>query len=90
VDARNPLLYHSADLDDYVHEVSSDKRCLLLINKADYLTPTQRLAWARFLTSRGMQFVFFSARRELDRLEALDRMQAAYMVGDVSSMRSNT
>lgn len=81
VDARNPLFFHSADLDAYVREVSDDKRCLLLVNKADYLTAAQRLAWARFLSSRGMQFVFFSAKRELDRLEELDRAQAAYTVG---------
>ena len=81
VDARNPLLFHSEDLDAYVREVSADKRCLLLVNKADYLTEAQRLAWARYLTGRGLRFVFFSARRELDRLEALDRAQAAYRVG---------
>lgn len=81
VDARNPLLFHSEDLDAYVREVSADKRCLLLVNKADYLSAAQRLEWARYLTGRGLRFVFFSARRELDRLEALDRAQAAYRVG---------
>jgi hypothetical protein len=81
VDARNPLLFHSSDLDAYVHEVSADKRCLLLVNKADFLSSTQRLAWARYLSARGIQFVFFSAKRELDRLEELDRAQALYVAG---------
>lgn len=42
VDARNPLLFRSADLDKYVKEVDPSKRNLLLINKADYLTSYQR------------------------------------------------
>jgi hypothetical protein len=78
VDARNPLLFHSADLDAYVGEVSEHKRCVLLINKADFLTVEQRLAWAHHLSRRGMQFAFFSAKLELDRLEELDRAQAAF------------
>ena len=43
VDARNPLLFRSNDLAEYVKEVSPLKENVLLINKADYLTPRQRL-----------------------------------------------
>ncbi|WAR13985.1 LSG1-like protein [Mya arenaria] len=42
VDARNPLLFYCADLESYVSEVDQNKVCLLLINKADYLTDKQR------------------------------------------------
>lgn len=42
VDARNPLLFRSADLEKYVKEVDPQKKNLLLINKADFLTEKQR------------------------------------------------
>ena len=42
VDARNPLLFRCADLDAYVSEVDSKKSTVLLLNKADLLTPAQR------------------------------------------------
>jgi ribosome biogenesis GTPase A len=77
VDARNPLLYRCPDVEAYAGEVNPLKRCLLLVNKADFLTPLQRLAWARCFAAQGTAFVFFSAKREQDRLAALDAMQAA-------------
>ena len=45
VDARNPLLFRSADLERYAHEIDPRKRCMLLVNKADLLTPAQRRSW---------------------------------------------
>ena len=77
VDARNPLLYRCPDLEDYVREVNADKRCLLVINKADFLSHAQRAVWARHLNALGVSFVFFSARRELKELEELDRRQSS-------------
>ena len=58
VDARNPLGFRCADLDNYVQDIGDDgasgeditvpgkgkRRSLLLINKADLLTIEQRLA----------------------------------------------
>lgn len=76
VDARNPLMYYSADLDAYTKEVNEQKRSLLLINKADFLSPLQRLAWAKFFSARNQKFVFFSAKRELMNLEEIDRRNA--------------
>ncbi|EKJ76638.1 hypothetical protein NXS19_012296 [Fusarium pseudograminearum] len=61
VDARNPLLFRSEDLDDYVKEIDPKKQNLLLINKADMMTPKQRLAWAKHLTEAGIAYRFFSA-----------------------------
>jgi ribosome biogenesis GTPase A len=75
VDARNPLLYRCPDLEDYVREVNPLKRCLLLINKADYLTHAQRAVWAKHLSALGVRYIFFSARREQLALEELDRQQ---------------
>lgn len=42
VDARNPMLFRCTDLEKYVKEVSKKKKNLLLINKADLLSATQR------------------------------------------------
>lgn len=42
VDARNPLLFRSTDLEKYVKEVDPRKKNLLLVNKADLLTTWQR------------------------------------------------
>lgn len=42
VDARNPLLFRCKDLETYVSEVDPRKTVMLLINKADFLTPQQR------------------------------------------------
>jgi large subunit GTPase 1 len=42
VDARNPLFYFSADLGQYVADLSTPKPLILLVNKADFLSKYQR------------------------------------------------
>ncbi|KIY63753.1 P-loop containing nucleoside triphosphate hydrolase protein [Cylindrobasidium torrendii FP15055 ss-10] len=71
VDARNPLRFRCEDLEDYVHDVEGPegeygtgkgkRRSLLLINKADLLTAKQRIEWANYFDSQGIQYAFFSA-----------------------------
>ena len=61
VDARNPLLFRSEDLERYVKEVDSMKRNLLLVNKADMMTQKQREAWASYFKEKSISFKFFSA-----------------------------
>jgi large subunit GTPase 1 len=61
VDARNPLLFRSEDLESYVKAVDPKKENLLLINKADMMTPKQRKAWAKHLKEAGIAYRFFSA-----------------------------
>ncbi|KCV73214.1 hypothetical protein H696_00756 [Fonticula alba] len=61
VDARNPELFRCPDLERYVLEVGASKKNLLLVNKSDLLTPEQRYAWAEYLDSKGIEFVFWSA-----------------------------
>ncbi|KAI9283570.1 hypothetical protein BC943DRAFT_280861 [Umbelopsis sp. AD052] len=61
VDARNPLLFRSEDLDTYVKEVDPKKRNLLLINKADFLTKSQRQQWADHFDKHNIRYTFFSA-----------------------------
>ena len=68
VDARNPLLFRSEDLENYVKEVDKQKRNLLLVNKADMMTFEQRKAWAEYFVDKSINFRFFSAElaRELN------------------------
>ena len=41
VDARNPTMFRCPDLEAYVREVGPLKETLLVVNKADYLSPLQ-------------------------------------------------
>ncbi|KAF2208369.1 hypothetical protein CERZMDRAFT_49427 [Cercospora zeae-maydis SCOH1-5] len=71
VDARNPLLYRCEDLDRYVKELDGGKkRNLLLINKADMMTPEQRRLWAEYFHAKGIAFRFFSAELAKEMNEA--------------------
>lgn len=69
VDARNPLLFRSRDLEKYVKELNPLKRNLLLVNKADLLTYQQRLAWANYFKEHGIKYTFFSAAKANEILE---------------------
>ncbi|MGH0134049.1 UNVERIFIED_CONTAM: hypothetical protein FKN15_011808 [Acipenser sinensis] len=70
LDARNPLLFRSLDLECYVREVSEEKENMLLLNKADLLTREQRRVWARHFEKEGVRAVFWSALAEGMRLDA--------------------
>lgn len=72
VDARSPLLFRSADLENYVKDIDSRKNNLLLINKADMLAESQRKAWAVYLKEAGIAFKFFSAFMAQESNEAQD------------------
>jgi ribosome biogenesis GTPase A len=91
VDARNPLLYRSKDLETYVHQVSPSKETVLLINKADYLTLAQRQAWAKYFDSEKVNFVFFSAKLSHDLLEKQDRekMHQLQAMSDLAKKRDD-
>ncbi|ODQ48722.1 hypothetical protein PICMEDRAFT_61191 [Pichia membranifaciens NRRL Y-2026] len=69
VDARNPLLFRSTDLEKYVKELNPLKRNLLLVNKADLLTYQQRLTWANYFKENGIKYTFFSAAKANEILE---------------------
>lgn len=61
VDARNPLLFRSEDLEKYVTEVSEDKMNMILVNKADFLTDEQRVIWAEYFDKENIRVAFYSA-----------------------------
>jgi large subunit GTPase 1 len=74
VDARNPLLFRSEDLERYVKEVDSSKRNLLLVNKADMMTERQRQAWADYFIEKGINYKFFSAHLAKELNEGTDAL----------------
>ncbi|GMT00599.1 hypothetical protein PENTCL1PPCAC_22773, partial [Pristionchus entomophagus] len=61
VDARNPLLFRNADLEDYVSTVDPAKKNLLLINKSDLLLPEQQKHWSSYFADTGVDVIFWSA-----------------------------
>ena len=77
VDARNPLLFRSEDLETYVKEVDSKKNNLLLVNKADMLTVEMRQAWADYFVEKGINYKFFSAElaKELNEARQLEDVE---------------
>ncbi|KAJ1736240.1 hypothetical protein LPJ61_000024 [Coemansia biformis] len=81
VDARNPLVFRSEDLETYVAEMDERKRCLLLVNKADMLTESQRANWADYFESQGIRHLFFSAKESNKELE-LEREQQGEQQGE--------
>ncbi|KAI4149504.1 MAG: hypothetical protein LQ341_001304 [Variospora aurantia] len=83
VDARNPLLFRSEDLEQYVTEVDSRKKNLLLVNKADMMTLNQRKAWAEYFEKVGINYKFFSASLAKARNEAMG-------IGDTDSEDSGS
>ena len=70
VDARNPLMFRSADLEAYVKEIDPKKKNLLLVNKADMLTDKQRESWANYFDRENISFRFFSAHLAKEKNEA--------------------
>jgi large subunit GTPase 1 len=73
VDARNPLMFRSEDLEAYVKDVDPKKANLLLINKADMMTYSQRKAWANYLKGANIAYKFFSASLAKELNEARDQ-----------------
>ena len=64
VDARNPYFYFSADLEQYIKEKGSDKKFILCINKADFLSDALIAHWNTYFKELGVHHVFISALKE--------------------------
>ena len=60
-----------------MRELDASKRCILLINKADLLTETQRKIWARHFQKAGISFVFWSAAAAQEALDEEARRERA-------------
>ncbi|CCD25529.1 ribosome biogenesis GTPase LSG1 NDAI_0F02110 [Naumovozyma dairenensis CBS 421] len=81
VDARDPLLFRSVDLERYVKELDERKQNLLLVNKADLLTRKQRIEWTKYFNSKGISFTFYSALRANQLLELQNELSDDYKPG---------
>lgn len=93
VDARNPLLFRSEDLERYVKEVSAHKMNMILVNKADFLTEQQRRIWLDHFAHEDIKVAFFSAvlaqeeiklEQEQERLRASDEHERDQQLADDS------
>lgn len=80
VDARDPLMFRCPDLERYTKELNMCKHNLLVVNKADFLTTSRRKQWAAWFKEQGIDFMFFSAREESQRLEEQQRALATALV----------
>uniref|UniRef100_A0A1I8P9X9 Large subunit GTPase 1 homolog n=1 Tax=Stomoxys calcitrans TaxID=35570 RepID=A0A1I8P9X9_STOCA len=69
VDARNPLLFRSEDLEKYVKEINPQKMNMILVNKSDLLTDQQRKYWAEYFDEQGIRTAFFSASLATEELK---------------------
>lgn len=69
LDARDPEFYRCRDLERYIEQFP-DKRHLLLLNKADFLNAERREQWTAYWKERGVETIFFSALRELQKQQA--------------------
>lgn len=78
VDARDPLLFRSVDLEKYVKDLDDRKQNLLLVNKADLLSRKQRITWAKYFLSRGIVFTFYSALKANQLLELQEEFGEDY------------
>lgn len=85
VDARNPLMFRSEDLEQYVKAVDGRKENLLLINKADMMTYKQRKAWANYLKGAKIAYRFFSAQLAKEYNELRDGEDSSEDAGPSSS-----
>jgi len=77
VDSRNPLLFYSRDLVEYIKEVNPAKNSVLLLNKADLLTTHQRKQWAEYFKSQNIDFRYFSAYNERVKIEEAQKQAKA-------------
>jgi large subunit GTPase 1 len=73
VDARNPLLFRSIDLERYASELVPPRPCMLLVNKADLLSPAQREEWAAYFQRKGIEAIFWSATAAQGEIDAWAR-----------------
>ncbi|KAE8304749.1 GTP-binding protein [Giardia duodenalis] len=68
VDCRNPLLFRSSDLVQYMKEIGlrqkTYKRSVLLLNKADLVPLEARKIWTQYFAANRIEHVYFSALRE--------------------------
>lgn len=93
VDARNPLLFRSADLERYVKEVGDGKLNMVLVNKADFLSDEQRATWANWFDKQNIKVAFFSAvltEEENKRIAAEEKLKEENAEQEIEQERAES
>ncbi|KAI8624339.1 hypothetical protein F5Y19DRAFT_318794 [Xylariaceae sp. FL1651] len=88
VDARNPLMFRSEDLENYVQDVDPAKKNLLLVNKADMMTTMQRKAWSKYFKEKRISYRFFSASLAKELIEARELEPEEPLHGESSNPKT--
>ncbi|KAI0531855.1 hypothetical protein GGR58DRAFT_209654 [Xylaria digitata] len=88
VDARNPLMFRSEDLENYVKDVDPSKKNLLLVNKADMMSTAQRKAWSKYFKEKRISYRFFSASLAKQLNEARELEPEEPLNGESSSPKT--
>lgn len=70
VDARDPMFYRCPDLEAFVKELDAKKRTMLLLNKADLLSPELRAAWSEHFDANGIEYLWWSAKAATEETDA--------------------
>lgn len=70
VDIRDYTFFRCEDLEDYVLSCGANKRNLLVINKSDLVSPKVIECVSEHLKKLGVAHLFFSAKDQLDKIEA--------------------
>ena len=74
VDARDPLFYRCEDLERFVAELDGGrKRTIVLLNKADLLSPELRAAWSAEFDELGLEYLWWSAKAATEEVEEAQR-----------------
>ncbi|GAB2214834.1 hypothetical protein Droror1_Dr00019198 [Drosera rotundifolia] len=76
VDGRDPLFYRCPDLEVYAQELDMHKKTMLLVNKADLLSHSVRVKWAKYFRDNGILFVFWSAKAASAALQGNDKLSS--------------
>lgn len=87
VDARDPLFFLSRDLFAYVKEVGKfqnrPKKCILLINKADFVNEQLRTEWDKYWGVHAeFPVIYFSALTEIAKREIVPENLQSAETGD--------
>ena len=89
MDARNPLLFYCEDLVKYVKEIDEQKVNLLIINKSDFLSERQRLAWFRYFKSKNINIAFWSAAISIQEEEEASKKINKEKIVDSETIRND-
>lgn len=89
VDGRNPLYYRCPDLESYIKSISKDKDNVLLVNKADLMSKSVRLSWAKYFKENNINYVFFSALKEKEKIEEMESIEVNVNVEKIKENLTN-